>query len=87
MLTFKITKCEIESHLKEPSKFVNDCPHYHFNFDKRRDLFDSNGDLIYSEIECKNILHHNLMSKECPEDCKYSHNHFEMGFHPATYLT
>jgi hypothetical protein len=50
MLKFKVTKCEIDQHLKQPSQYANECHNFHGNFDKRRSLFDLNGQLIYSEI-------------------------------------
>ncbi|CDW73819.1 zinc finger ccch type domain containing protein [Stylonychia lemnae] len=87
MTNFKTSKCEDQQHLQQPQKYANECYSYHGNFDRRRSLFNFQGLLRYSDQICSNILQHQLLTKQCPDECKYSHNHFEENYHVRRYRT
>ena len=87
MLNFKIARCEDAMHMSQPQSFAFSCPNYHGNFDRRRALFDMQGGFRYSDLLCPNILQHQLLVKQCADDCQFSHNHCEESYHPVKYLT
>jgi hypothetical protein len=95
VIDYKTKPCDMKSCCKEKSN----CFKYHDGVDKRRPVFSYTGALNYKPILCPNISlysnintpllekEHSLKHRVCPflDDCNYSHNNYEIAFHPDVY--
>jgi len=56
------------------------CPYWHNMEDRRRELFDKKGNLLYGHTSCEN-------REDCVkgDNCKQAHNFFETSYHPLKY--